>query len=1138
MDLRDVKLSDRYDLAKSPVLISGTQALVRAGLMQRARDATAGLDTAGFVTGYRGSPLGAVDGVFAAAGKYLAESQIRFHPGLNEDLAATSLWGTQQAELRGEGKHQGVFGLWYGKGPGVDRTGDVFRHANLAGTSPLGGVLAAMGDDHTCESSTTCHQSEMAMMDAMMPILSPAGVQELIDHMLTGWALSRFSGLWVGIKCIKDVIEATGVVDGDPHRLSLVRPTDFELPEGGLNIRLQDTPQLQEARLVDHKRFAAQAFARANRLDGRVHGAPGARIGIVSSGKSWLDTVHALEMLGLRGHEEALSLTTYKVGMVWPLEPQRLIEWAQGLEHVIVIEEKRAIIETQLKEILYNRPDRPRVIGWKEEDGSLLFTVKMDLSPGVVAGGLARALAARGVSHPPMEAARQSIAAASEAANAAQIAERQPWFCAGCPHSSSTRVPEGSRAYAGIGCHYMAQWMDRETEGFTHMGGEGANWIGEAPFSTRTHVFQNMGDGTYNHSGIMAIRAAVGSGANITFKILYNDAVAMTGGQSHDGGLPIGQIAREVAAAGVNRVVAVRDEKEEIPGLPTNVPVFERAELDQVQQELREVEGVTVLLYIQTCAAEKRRRRKRGLFPDPSERVFINPSVCEGCGDCGVQSNCVAVLPLETPLGRKRRIDQSACNKDFSCLKGFCPSFVTVKNAVPRKAQASEVVIPTLTEPVLPPLGDGRAILVTGVGGTGVVTIGAILTMAAHLEGKAASEMQMAGLAQKGGAVAIHCRIAPNPEDITAVRIALGEADAVIGGDLVVTASPKVQSLMAEGATGVVLNTHETMTGAFTLDTEFRLPSAALRRAVEARVGADRLRAFNATQLAERLMGDAIFANTIMLGAAWQNGLVPLAEASILRALELNGAAVEPNKRAFALGRWASADPEAISQQQAEPIEEAEESFAEALARRTAHLTAYQSAAWAKRYRAAVERAEQAGGPEFGEAVALGLFKLMSYKDEYEVARLHSETLESALEAAFSARGTVSFHMAPPLLGRKDAKGRPIKSRFGPWMGRVLRMLAKGKVLRGTPFDPFGWTAERRSERHAIRDYLQLIDRLMREMRPETRETAIALAALPLKIRGFGHVKAENAARAAEEQHALLVQFKAGAPGPMAQAAE
>jgi indolepyruvate ferredoxin oxidoreductase len=1137
MELRPVRLADRYDLAASPVLLSGIQAMVRATLMQRARDRAAGLDTAGHVTGYRGSPLGGLDSAFQAAGQPLAEAPVHFRPGLNEDLAATALWGSQQAELRGEGRHQGVFGLWYGKGPGVDRTGDVFRHANLAGTSPHGGVLAAMGDDHTCESSTTCHQSELAMMDAMIPILSPAGVQELVDFMLTGWAMSRFSGLWVGIKSVKDTVESTAVIDGDPHRLAIATPDDFPMPEGGLNIRLGDTPQAQEARLHDHKRFAAQAFARANGLDGPALNDGPARIGILSAGKSWLDTLHALEMLGIdAGAARALGITAYKVGLVWPLEPGRLAAWARGLDRVIVVEEKRAVLETQVKEILYNLPDRPRVVGWRDDEGRELFTAKLDLDPVRIGRGLARVLKADGVDHPPLEDGLARLARMEDDAPPL-LAERKPWFCAGCPHNSSTVIPEGSRAYAGIGCHYMVQWMDRGTEGFTHMGGEGANWIGEAPFSTREHVFQNMGDGTYNHSGLQAIRAAVGAGTNITFKILYNDAVAMTGGQGNDGGLGPDRIAAECLGMGVARVVAVADGKEEVPRLPDGVPVFEREKLQDVQRELARTPGTTVLLYIQTCAAEKRRRRKRGRFPDPDERVFINPSVCEGCGDCGVQSNCVAILPLETPLGRKRQIDQSACNKDFSCLKGFCPSFVTVEGARPKARAADDWTIPELPAPEVPALARTWNVMVTGVGGTGVVTVGALLTMAAHLEGKGASEMQMAGLAQKGGAVTIHCRLAPRPEDITAIRISAGEADAVIGGDLVVTASPKVQGVMEPGRTGVVCNTHEIPTGEFTRDTEFTLPVSAMEKAIERRVGADRLALIDATRLAERLMGDAIFSNVMLLGAAWQAGLVPLSEAALLRAVELNGAAVERNTRAFAIGRWAVAMPEAAAAALADEAPR-EETLDEKIDRRAAHLAGYQNARYARRYRRMVDAARAAGGDALAEAVALGYFKLLSYKDEYEVARLHAETLDHALSEAFDNVGRVHFHLAPPVLGRKDANGQPVKTRFGPWMMRAFRLLRHGKHLRGTPLDPFGYTAERRAERRMIRDYERLMKEVLAGVTPETLETARELARLPLEIRGFGHVKAANAERAAEKREALLARFRADEPAPALQAAE
>ena len=1142
MDLRDVRLSDRYDLTKSPVLLSGIQALVRATLMQKARDRAAGLNTAGYVTGYRGSPLGAVDTTFTAAAKFLAPSDVQFQPGLNEDLAATALWGSQQAELRGEGTHDGVFGLWYGKGPGVDRSGDVFRHANFAGSSRHGGVLVAMGDDHTCESSTTCHQSELALMDAMMPILSPAGVQELIDFMLYGWALSRYSGLWVGIKSMKDTVEATAVVDGDPHRLQIVLPEDFEMPEGGLNIRLGDTPQAQEARLHDYKRFAAQAFGRANRLDRRVHGAPGARIGIVSSGKSWLDLRHAMEMLGIdEAACRALGLTTFKVGMVWPLEPQRLREWAEGLELVIIVEEKRAVIETQLKEVLYNLPRRPRVVGWKDEQGQLLFSVKMDLNPAGIARSLGRVLWGEGVAHAPMEEGLARLDRLEETGNAPQLAERKPWFCAGCPHNSSTVVPDGSRAYAGIGCHYMVQWMDRETLGFTHMGGEGANWIGEAPFSKRGHVFQNIGDGTYNHSGLMAIRAAVDAGVTMTYKILYNDAVAMTGGQRHEGGLAPRQIAAEVMAAGVKRLVCVYDEKEGEPDLPSNVALFPRERLQDVQRELREVPGVTAILYVQTCAAEKRRRRKRGQFPDPDRRVYINPSVCEGCGDCGVKSNCVAIVPKETPLGRKRQIDQSACNKDFSCLKGFCPSFVTVEGATPKAKAASELGLPPLPEPALPALDRPWNMLVTGVGGTGVVTVGALMTMAAHLEAKGASEMQMAGLAQKGGAVSIHVRVAPSPSDINSVRIAAGEADAVIGGDLVVTAAPKTMLVMERGRTRVLCNSAEIVTGEFTHNTEFRIPGNSLRLQIERRVGSDALRLIDAHHLAEGLLGDAIFANVLLLGAAWQAGMVPLSREAIAKAIELNGAGVEGNLRAFEAGRWAIAFPDDARAALADeaPAEETPEQKVE---RRAGFLRGYQNARLARRYLALVDAARaaeaKAGVAGFVEAVAEGAFKLLAYKDEYEVARLHAETLESGLDETFDGVKRITFHMAPPILGRKDKEGHPVKSEFGAWMLRALKVLRHGKVLRGTPLDPFGYSAERRAERRAIRDYHKLLDELMAGLTAGNAPTAIELARLPLKVRGFGHVKAANAARAEAEREALLAQFRSGGPAPMAQAAE
>jgi indolepyruvate ferredoxin oxidoreductase len=1146
MELRPVALDDRTNLAVDAVLLSGVQALVRLPLMQKARDRAAGLNTAGYISGYRGSPLGGVDLHMWRARQVLAAADIVFEPGLNEDLAATALWGTQQAELRGEGRFDGVFGMWYGKGPGVDRCGDVFRHANFAGTSPNGGVLVVMGDDHTGESSTTLHHSEFALVDALMPILAPAGVQEVLDHGIIGWALSRYSGCWVGIKAVKDTIEATEVVDGRADRLRLVTPTDFVMPPGGVNIRLVDDRIPQEARLHDFKRFAAEAFARANRLDRRVLGKPGAKIGIVAAGKPWLDLVHALDLLGIDAAEaERLGLTTYKVGMVWPLDVASFRDWARGLDLIVCVEEKRKLIEVEAKEAIFNDRQGRRVVGWKDERGEELFPVKGALDPVMVARVLGRLLEREGRTNDRLAAARARLEEAHRADNAPEIAARLPYFCSGCPHNTSTKVPEGSRAYAGIGCHFMAQWMDRSTLGFTHMGGEGANWIGEHHFSKTAHVFQNLGDGTYNHSGVQAIRAALASDANITYKILFNDAVAMTGGQPNEGGLTAQQICHELLAMGVKQVVAVRDPNErlDLSAFPrrwslTGPPRFRmvtRDALEAVQKELRRVAGVTAIVYIQTCAAEKRRRRKRGQFPDPDLRVFINPAVCEGCGDCGVQSNCVSVLPLETELGRKRQIDQSNCNKDFSCVKGFCPSFVTVEGAVLRKAGAKELDIPPLPDPVLPAIAGTWNTVVTGVGGTGVVTVGHLLAMAAHLEGRGAGLMEMAGLAQKGGAVHIHVRLAERPADISAIRVAVGEADAVIGGDLVTTAGAKTLGLMARGRTRAVCNAHEIITGAFTRDTELRLPTDRLSLALRARVGEDAVRFLDATRLAEKLLGDAIYANVLILGAAWQAGLVPLSGAALRRAIELNGAGVKGNLTAFEIGRWAVHDP-AAALAATHDAPAPERSVEERIALRADLVQKWGDRAWADRFRALVDSARPAG-EDIAWAVAQGAHKLMTYKDEYEVARLHAETLETALKGAFASWRRLRFHLAPPILGRRDASGRPAKTEFGPWVLPLFRFLAARRHLRGTRWDPFGRTAERRMERALIAEYEADMREVLPLVRPATRAAVIALAELPLQIRGFGHVKAANARKAAARRAELLAAIRAGGT-PAAQAAE
>ncbi len=1129
MTVQKISLNDRFDLDKSPVLLNGTQALVRMMMMQASRDKAAGLNTAGYVTGYRGSPLGAVDLQMSKAEKQLTSYNVKFHPGLNEDLAATALWGAQQAELRGEGKYDGVFGLWYGKGPGVDRSGDVMRHANMAGTSKNGGVLMAMGDDHTGESSTVLHQSEWAMVDAYMPVVSPAGVQEILDYGIYGWALSRYSGLWVGLKTMKDTVEATSVVDGDPNRIKLVIP-EFDMPTDGLNIRLGDTPHLQEARMIDYKRYAAEAFSHANKMDKRMWGKPGAKIGFAAAGKNWLDLIHAMSLLNIDENEaERLGITLYKVGQTFPLDMKGFHDWADGLDLVVVVEEKRKLIEVQIKEALFNDAHR-RVYGWHKgggagmEHGEELFPTRGALDPILIAEKLGGILLEEGRDTDGIRAGLEALSDARRADNAEDIAARVPYFCSGCPHNSSTKVPEGSRAYAGIGCHYMVQWMDRETTGFTHMGGEGANWIGEAPFSNTKHVFQNLGDGTYNHSGIQAIRAAVAAGTNITYKILYNDAVAMTGGQHNEGDLDAYRIVDELKAMGIKNIAVVYDEKEDVElGRFKDVETHERAAMPTVQEAYRDHEGVSAIVYIQTCAAEKRRRRKRGLFPDPDKRVFINEDVCEGCGDCGVQSNCVSIVPNETELGRKRAIDQSSCNKDFSCVKGFCPSFVTLEGAKVRKDPTSEIAIPDLPMPTLPVINGTHNVVITGVGGTGVVTIGAVLAQAAQLDGKGAGMMEMAGLAQKGGAVHIHCRLAEKPEDISAIRVATGEADALIGGDLVVSAGNKTLGLTKQGRTGAVVNAHQIVTGEFTRDTEFKLPYDRLTLALEARLK-DRLVMFDASDLAKASLGDSIYSNMMVFGAAWQQGLLPLTLESLQEAIRLNGAAVERNLRAFEIGRWAALYPQDAVKISTPNVIALPKTLDEKIAFRVAHLTAYQGKRLAKRFTKLLGKIPD---DAVKSAVVQGYHKLLSYKDEYEVARLLLSSRDKA-RAEFDGDFKMTFHMAPPLISKMGADGRPVKREFGDWLETPLRNMARLKFLRGTPFDVFGYTSERKMERGLIKQYEADMAEVLPMLSDQTREAIVALAQLPLQIRGFGPVKHANEGKAAKRREELLSAIRAG----------
>ncbi|MEP1520138.1 indolepyruvate ferredoxin oxidoreductase family protein [Ascidiaceihabitans sp.] len=1133
MTTQKISLHDRYDLEKSPVLLNGTQALVRLMLMQKARDEAAGLNTAGLVTGYRGSPLGAVDMQMERALKPLSAADITFQSGLNEDLAATAHWGAQQAELRGEGKYDGVFGLWYGKGPGVDRSGDVMRHANMAGSSAQGGVLMAMGDDHTGESSTVLHQSEFAMVDAYMPVVSPAGVQEILDYGLYGYALSRFAGVWVGLKTMKDTVEVTSVVDGDPHRLSFVTP-GFEMPDGGLNIRLVDDRIEQEARLIDYKRHAAEAFAAANKMDKRVWGKPGAKIGLVAAGKNWLDLVHALSLLNIDAAEaERLGITTYKVGQTWPLDMKTFNDWADGLDLIIVVEEKRKLIEVQIKEALFDNRQGRRVYGGSRE-GEIFFSAKWALDPIEIAEKLGQVLVDEGRNTDGITGGLAMLDEARRSDNAEEIAARLPYFCSGCPHNSSTKVPEGSRAYAGIGCHFMAQWMDRETLGFTHMGAEGANWIGEAPFSKTPHVFQNLGDGTYNHSGVQAIRAALAAGTNITYKILFNDAVAMTGGQDNDGDLSPERIASELRAMGVQNLAVVYDDKEDVnfASFPQGIEIKERAYLQTVQEQFAKLTGVSVIVYIQTCAAEKRRRRKRGTFPDPDKRMFINSDVCEGCGDCGVQSNCVSIVPKETELGRKRAIDQSSCNKDFSCVKGFCPSFVSLEGAVVRKEATTDLELPDLPAPTIPEIDGTWNVVITGVGGTGVVTIGAVMAQAAHIDGKGAGMMEMAGLAQKGGAVHIHCRLANDPHDISAIRVATGEADALIGGDLVVSAGAKTLGLTKSGRTGAVVNSHEIITGDFTRDTEFSLPSDRLSLALEARMQ-NRVDLFDASDLAKAVLGDSIFSNMMIFGAAWQRGLLPLTHAAIVQAVTLNGAAVDRNLRAFEIGRWAVLHPQDAQAILTPNVVALPKSTEEELQVRAAQLVAYQGRGLAKRYRKLVDAIAD---NDVKKAALKGYHKLLSYKDEYEVARLLLTSREKA-RAEFDGDFKMTFNLAPPMVSKMGPEGRPMKREFGQWLETPLRMLTKFKRLRGTPLDVFGYTAERKMERALIKQYEADMKAVLPLLTADTKDAVVALAELPLQIRGFGPVKAQNEAKAAKRREELLSAIKSGG-APMARAAE
>jgi indolepyruvate ferredoxin oxidoreductase len=1169
--LETVTLDDKYALQHGRAFMSGVQALVRLPMLQRQRDAAAGLNTAGFISGYRGSPLGGYDQALWAAKKHLESNNIVFQPGVNEELGATAVWGTQQLDLYPETKKfDGVFGLWYGKGPGVDRCSDVFKHANMAGTARHGGVIALAGDDHISKSSTAAHQSDHIFKACGTPVFFPSNVQDILDMGLHAFAMSRFSGLWSGMKTIQEVVESSASVSVEPDRVNIILPEDFQMPPGGLHIRWPDAPLEQEQRLMNYKWYAALAYVRANRLNHNVIDGPNDRFGLIASGKAYNDMRQALADLGLDDDTcRQLGIRVHKVNVVWPLEATITRDFARGLQEILVVEEKRQVIEYQIKEELYNwRSDvRPNVVGkFSDEHGGewsvpnpsqdWLLRPNADLTPALIARAIVQRLTKIGVPEHIAQRMHERIAvldareAALKVAQSQPTGDRVPWFCSGCPHNTSTRVPEGSRAVAGIGCHYMTVWMDRSTSTFTQMGGEGVTWVGQAPFTKDAHVFANLGDGTYFHSGLLAIRQSIAAGVNITYKLLYNDAVAMTGGQrvgERPEGHSVLQIMNSLKSEGVAKLVIVTDEPAKYDGvaLAEGVTVHHRDELDRIQREFRTLKGCTAIIYDQTCATEKRRRRKRGTLATPDKTVVINELVCEGCGDCSVQSNCLSVEPVETEFGRKRRINQNTCNKDYSCVKGFCPSFVTIEGGQlkkPKKEKKGDLsMLPAIPEPVLPVAEQAWGIVVAGVGGTGVITIGSLLGMAAHLEGKGVITQDAAGLAQKGGSTWSHIQIANRPEAIYTTKVDMAKADLVIGCDPIVTATPTTMSVMQPGRTFVALNSHGSPTAAFVTNPDWQAPDDRCASALAQAVGPELLGSFDAEQVAVQLLGDSIYTNPLILGYAWQKGRVPLSHAALMRAIELNGVQADNNKAAFEWGRRCAHDLAAVRAlfQTAQVIQFVKKpSLTEMVAKRVDFLTGYQNAAYAAEYQAfvdrvhAAERAVASSGTRLSEAVARYLFKLMAYKDEYEVARLHTDAAFSQrIAGMFEGDYRVVHHLAPPSSAGKDEHGHLVKKSYGPWMRKAMEVLAKMKGLRGTALDPFGRTQERRTERALIQEYRQCIEGLLAELTPERMALAVEIASIPEDIRGYGHVKERNLAAARIKWKALMARWSAPSRG-------
>ncbi|MCW9045403.1 MAG: indolepyruvate ferredoxin oxidoreductase family protein [Alphaproteobacteria bacterium] len=1129
-------LDDKYTIGDGRLYMTGVQALTRLPLIQAQRDKEAGLNTAGFVSGYRGSPLAGYDQALWLAKDHLLKHGVKFQPAVNEELAATAVIGTQQVNNYPSAKVDGVFAIWYGKGPGLDRASDAMKHANLLGSSKNGGVLVVVGDDHGAVSSATAHQCEYLMSSWMMPVLHPASVQEYLDYGILGLAMSRFSGCYVGFKAVSEVVETSATVDASIHNLHIITP-EFDTPATGLHARWPDPQLMQEERMINHKIRAVKAFARANGIDRAIWENPKAKIGIVSTGKAYTDLAQALDDMGIGETEAAgLGLKLYKVGMPWPLEEQGIMEFARGLDTVLVIEEKRPIIEEQLKAILYALPDaeRPNILGKQDSKGEKLLPSNGELNPGQIVGVLANALP----SLASTDMAKNHITFLDEKRKALAtqpLAIRPPYFCSGCPHSTSTKVPEGSRALAGTGCHLMAAFTNPQTSSLIQMGGEGINWLGQEPYVEEGHIFQNLGDGTYVHSGSLAIRQAVAANSNITYKILYNDAVAMTGGQPFEGGPSAANIAHQIFHEGVGRIAVVYDDVEGTPDRGSFPPIatfHHRKELDQLQKQMRTYKGVSIIIYIQTCAAEKRRRRRRGDHPDPIKRVYINKRVCEGCGDCSIQSNCISVMPVETQWGRKRHIDQSSCNKDFSCVNGFCPAFVTLEGAEVKSKSGTSIEPPkNIPAPKVPSLDKPYGILIGGIGGTGVVTIGQLLGMAALIEGKGASVLDFTGLAQKGGGVLTHLRLAKTPEAIRSARLPIGGADLLLAGDMVVVSNNEAISTLREGHTKAVVNSMLLPTAVTVLQPDFSVDDKPLRNVIEKSVGTNNATFLNATKIAESLTGNAITANVFLLGYAYQLGAIPLGLESILRAIELNKVSVEANKQCFTWGRYAAHDPEGLKEivGRLDVDRVPEESFEQLFERLSNDLVRYQDQAYAERFKAFVNKVKAFGGGEaLDEAVARSLYRLMAHKDEYEVAQLHMDSgFMEELKENFSGDFKVNFHMAPDLSFNRDPKTGNLKKRaYGPWMGNILKIITKLKGLRGGFFDPFSRFEERKMARRLIAEYEKNIEELLAGLTKDNLNLAIEIAQIPMEIRGYGHIKAATINAAEKKQVELLSQFR------------